>query len=165
VLGTCGAVVWCWFFVLPDDQGVTGVANSLTDTGPLLRLQRRGGSLTKAQQYGHPFERPVYSSSIPPRKMQVRLVLMCRMLAFSDCARSMRCGMWLSGNQQTAYCQRCGPQHVALLCCCGFLQLGPCSGLPTAATLVACGWRQQVYPAALCCSCCCCCHGTCRPLF
>jgi hypothetical protein len=50
---------------------VQWVANSLTDTGPLLRLQRRGENLTKAQRYGHPFERPVYSSSIPPRKMQV----------------------------------------------------------------------------------------------
>jgi hypothetical protein len=54
---------------------VQWVANSLTDTGPLLRLQRRGESLTKAQRYGHPFERPMYSSSIPPRKMQVSLVL------------------------------------------------------------------------------------------
>ncbi|WIA22309.1 hypothetical protein OEZ85_004625 [Tetradesmus obliquus] len=46
------------------------VANSLTDTGPLLRLQRRGENLTKAQRYGHPYERPIYSSAIPPRKMQ-----------------------------------------------------------------------------------------------
>jgi hypothetical protein len=61
---------------LKEDTGeqqldVQWVANSLTDTGPLLRLQRRGESLTKAQRYGHPFERPVYSSAIPPRKMQV----------------------------------------------------------------------------------------------
>jgi hypothetical protein len=48
------------------------VANSLTDTGPLLRLQRRGENLSKAQRYGHPYERPIYSSAIPPRKMQVR---------------------------------------------------------------------------------------------
>ncbi|WIA42767.1 hypothetical protein OEZ86_008708 [Tetradesmus obliquus] len=46
------------------------VANSLTDTGPLLRLQRRGENLTKAQRYGHPYERAIYSSAIPPRKMQ-----------------------------------------------------------------------------------------------
>jgi hypothetical protein len=67
---------------LKEDVGkqpldVQWVANSLTDTGPLLRLQRRGESLSKAQRYGHPFERPVYSSSIPPHKMQVSLVLMC----------------------------------------------------------------------------------------
>lgn len=39
-------------------------------TGPLLRLERAGERLTKAQRYGQPFERPVYSSAIPPRKMQ-----------------------------------------------------------------------------------------------
>lgn len=58
------------------------VANSLTDTGPLLRLQRRGENLTKAQRYGHPYERPIYSSAIPPRKMQV----------------IKRKAMWLTGN-------------------------------------------------------------------
>jgi hypothetical protein len=39
--------------------------------GPMLRLERQGDRLTKAQRYGHPYERPIYSSNIPPSKMQV----------------------------------------------------------------------------------------------
>ncbi|KAF6262460.1 TLD-domain-containing protein [Scenedesmus sp. NREL 46B-D3] len=49
---------------------VQWVVNSLTDSGPLLRLRRRGESLSKAQRYGHPYERRIYSSTIPPHKMQ-----------------------------------------------------------------------------------------------
>lgn len=38
--------------------------------GPLLRLEKPGHRLTKAQRYGQPYDRPIYSSSVPPRKMQ-----------------------------------------------------------------------------------------------
>ncbi|MFC6999103.1 DUF6687 family protein [Rufibacter roseus] len=38
-----------------------------TDTGPLLRIHRQ--KLSKAQRYAHPYERPIYSSSISPAKL------------------------------------------------------------------------------------------------
>ncbi|KAF8057677.1 PAP17 [Scenedesmus sp. PABB004] len=46
------------------------VASSFTDTGPLLRLERRGETLSKAARYGSPCDRPIHSSAIPPRRMQ-----------------------------------------------------------------------------------------------
>jgi hypothetical protein len=39
-------------------------AESVTDTGPILRLNAQ--SLSKMERYAHPFERPIYSSSIQP---------------------------------------------------------------------------------------------------
>lgn len=45
--------------------------------GPLLRLQPPGETLSKAQRYAQPFDRPIYSSSIPPRKMQVSGAVSC----------------------------------------------------------------------------------------
>ncbi|KAI8474832.1 MAG: hypothetical protein J3K34DRAFT_406742 [Monoraphidium minutum] len=50
-------------------QHVAWTASRFTDSGPLLRLDARGETLTKAQRYGHPTERPFYSSSIPPPKL------------------------------------------------------------------------------------------------
>lgn len=50
-------------------QDVRWSSNRFTDSGPLLRLDARGETLTKAQRYGHPTDRPMYSSSIPPPKM------------------------------------------------------------------------------------------------
>lgn len=41
--------------------------DKITDTGPILRLQ--GESLNKEQRYDHPFNRQIYSSSIPPGKL------------------------------------------------------------------------------------------------
>uniref|UniRef100_A0A7S3R957 Oxidation resistance protein 1 n=1 Tax=Dunaliella tertiolecta TaxID=3047 RepID=A0A7S3R957_DUNTE len=58
-----------------DVSEVAWVADRMTDTGPILRLEpkhavRSGRSmLTKAQRYGHPCDRPFLSSSIPPPVM------------------------------------------------------------------------------------------------
>eukprot|EP00747_Dinoflagellata_sp_TGD_P092351 gnl/TRDRNA2_/TRDRNA2_165387_c0_seq1.p1 gnl/TRDRNA2_/TRDRNA2_165387_c0~~gnl/TRDRNA2_/TRDRNA2_165387_c0_seq1.p1 ORF type:complete len:167 (+),score=9.85 gnl/TRDRNA2_/TRDRNA2_165387_c0_seq1:53-502(+) len=41
-------------------------ANRITDSGPILRLDLEGRKLDKAERYGHPFERPIYSSGIAP---------------------------------------------------------------------------------------------------
>lgn len=49
---------------LPSDMA--WVAARFTDTGPVLRLERQGERLTKAQRYGHPTMRPFYPSSIAP---------------------------------------------------------------------------------------------------
>ena len=41
------------------------IANVLTDSGPMLRLEPIGGKrLSKAERYGHPFERPIYASKL-----------------------------------------------------------------------------------------------------
>eukprot|EP01036_Dinobryon_divergens_P025016 gene25016-33525_t len=40
--------------------------NSVTDSGPILRREDLLRKLTKAERYGHPFERQIYSSSIAP---------------------------------------------------------------------------------------------------
>ncbi len=45
-----------------ETSGFTWVADGVTDTGPLLRLEAE--KLTKAQRYGNPTERPIYPSSI-----------------------------------------------------------------------------------------------------
>ena len=42
------------------------IANRITDSGPLLRLESGARNLSKAERYGHPSERPVYPSRIPP---------------------------------------------------------------------------------------------------
>lgn len=41
-------------------------APGVTDSGPLLRLNDPDNRLSKAERYGHPSERPVWSSTIPP---------------------------------------------------------------------------------------------------
>jgi hypothetical protein len=41
-------------------------ADSITDSGPILRIQPVSFSLTKAERYGHPYERQLFSSFIPP---------------------------------------------------------------------------------------------------
>ncbi|GAA4301116.1 DUF6687 family protein [Nibribacter koreensis] len=46
-----------------ESGGQTWSADGVTDTGPLLRLQKE--KLTKAQRYSNPTDRPIYSSSIP----------------------------------------------------------------------------------------------------
>ncbi|MBA9076226.1 DUF6687 family protein [Rufibacter quisquiliarum] len=50
-----------------ETSGRSWAADGPTDTGPLLRLQ--GQELSKAQRYGNPQERPVYSSSLTPAQM------------------------------------------------------------------------------------------------
>ncbi|KAL6759905.1 TLD-domain-containing protein [Haematococcus lacustris] len=49
--------------------GTAWTANRITDTGPLLRLEHEEQHLTKAQRYGHPYERPILASSLPPATM------------------------------------------------------------------------------------------------
>eukprot|EP01041_Mallomonas_annulata_P010657 gene10657-22246_t len=44
-------------------------ANRITDSGPILRLDREDYRLNKAERYGHPYERPIYSSLITPDEM------------------------------------------------------------------------------------------------
>lgn len=46
-------------------QGVQWDAPGVTDSGPLLRLNDPKGRLTKAERYGNPDERPIWSSTIP----------------------------------------------------------------------------------------------------
>eukprot|EP01038_Epipyxis_sp_PR26KG_P007252 gene7252-9886_t len=45
-------------------------ANRITDSGPLLRLEEIGFNLSKVDRYGHPYERPIFSSSIDPKQFQ-----------------------------------------------------------------------------------------------
>ncbi|WP_210485794.1 DUF6687 family protein [Rufibacter aurantiacus] len=45
-----------------EKSGLTWMADGITDTGPLMRLQ--AGKLSKAQRYGNPQEREFYSSTI-----------------------------------------------------------------------------------------------------
>lgn len=42
----------------------------ITDSGPLLRLNSNINKLSKAARYGHPYERPIYSSLISPLEMK-----------------------------------------------------------------------------------------------
>ena len=42
----------------------------ITDSGPILRLNSDVNKLSKAARYGHPYERPIYSSSISPSEMK-----------------------------------------------------------------------------------------------
>jgi hypothetical protein len=50
------------FLTSMEESGYSWVADGVTDTGPLLRLQ--GERLSKAQRYGNPTERTIVSSSI-----------------------------------------------------------------------------------------------------
>lgn len=51
-----------------ETQGgdVKWFANRITDSGPILRLDSASKHLSKAERYGHPFERPIHPSSIDP---------------------------------------------------------------------------------------------------
>lgn len=48
-----------------ENESRVWYGNRITDSGPLLRLEDARRHLTKVERYGHPFERPIYSSSIP----------------------------------------------------------------------------------------------------
>jgi len=43
--------------------------NRITDSGPIIRLDRKGIKLNKVERYGNPTERPIYASSLPPADM------------------------------------------------------------------------------------------------
>ncbi|MCX2744634.1 hypothetical protein OO013_12195 [Mangrovivirga sp. M17] len=47
---------------LEENPG-TWIGDKITDTGPILRLSRE--TLSKAQRFDHPFNRPIHKSSIP----------------------------------------------------------------------------------------------------
>jgi hypothetical protein len=47
-------------------MGVQWTSSRFTDSGPILRLDSTTDKLTKAQRYGNPCERPMFTSSIPP---------------------------------------------------------------------------------------------------
>ncbi|KAH9258752.1 hypothetical protein BASA81_003254 [Batrachochytrium salamandrivorans] len=49
-------------------------ADRINDSGPILRLERDGHKVTKAERYGHPSHRPIFESKIPPQEF-VRLVV------------------------------------------------------------------------------------------
>lgn len=46
----------------------------ITDSGPILRLETKSKNLTKAERYGHPYERPIYSSFINPEEMKTIVI-------------------------------------------------------------------------------------------
>ncbi len=50
----------------------TWTAESVTDTGPILRLN--GKKLPKKQRYANPTERPIYPSSISPEELSAQIV-------------------------------------------------------------------------------------------
>lgn len=50
--------------------------DGITDTGPLLRLS--GKTLTKAQRYADPDQRPIYASSIPTEQLEAEVVAFFR---------------------------------------------------------------------------------------
>ncbi len=59
----------------PQQQpAVRWMANRFTDTGPMLRLERPDLKLSKAQRYGHPTERPFFSSAISPSEMRALVI-------------------------------------------------------------------------------------------
>ena len=48
---------------IPIEHAWSG--NRITDSGPILRLDKTDKKLNKIERYGHPYERPIYSSLIP----------------------------------------------------------------------------------------------------
>jgi hypothetical protein len=59
---------------LQQQPAVRWMANRFTDSGPMLRLERPDLKLSKAQRYGHPTERPVFSSAINPAEMRALVI-------------------------------------------------------------------------------------------
>lgn len=53
----------------------TWVADPITDSGPLLRLEAtETPRLTKAQRFGHPYERDIAPSALPPEAFEAAVV-------------------------------------------------------------------------------------------
>eukprot|EP00241_Pyramimonas_parkeae_P017185 CAMPEP_0114291176 /NCGR_PEP_ID=MMETSP0059-20121206/8342_1 /TAXON_ID=36894 /ORGANISM="Pyramimonas parkeae, Strain CCMP726" /LENGTH=628 /DNA_ID=CAMNT_0001412647 /DNA_START=195 /DNA_END=2082 /DNA_ORIENTATION=+ len=50
---------------------VQWTCSRFTDSGPIMRLDSLSNKLTKAQRYGNPCERPIFSSSVRPEQMQM----------------------------------------------------------------------------------------------
>ncbi|PSC73208.1 monodehydroascorbate reductase [Micractinium conductrix] len=56
------------------EAGCDWAASSMVDTGPLLRLDRGGDKLSKAQRYGHPTDRPHFRSGLSPAQFEAAVV-------------------------------------------------------------------------------------------
>ena len=56
------------------DSNLKWISNRIVDSGPIARIENNEKHLTKAERYGHPFERPFYQSSIPPEELESLLV-------------------------------------------------------------------------------------------
>lgn len=42
----------------------------ITDTGPVLRLEKEGEMVGKRERYGHPCQRRIHASTIPPQRFE-----------------------------------------------------------------------------------------------
>jgi len=56
------------------ERDVRWGASRITDSGPLLRLDVEGRKLSKEERYGHPLERPIHASLLPPAEMEATVV-------------------------------------------------------------------------------------------
>ena len=54
----------------PADSPLEWFGNRITDSGPILRLESKVQHLSKAERYGHQFERPIFESLISPAEME-----------------------------------------------------------------------------------------------
>lgn len=50
-------------------SGTCWGSNRITDTGPVMRLDQTARRLSRAERYGHPYERPIYPSNISSREI------------------------------------------------------------------------------------------------
>lgn len=73
-----------------EDSEFLWQGDKITDTGPILRLM--GDYLSKEMRFDHPFNRPIYSSSIPPEKF-IQLVTDFYQEAYSKAERKS-CWTW-----------------------------------------------------------------------
>jgi len=69
------------------------IRDSITDSGPLLRLEANDKHLSKAERYGHPFERPIETSSIEPEEFK-RLAISFFQFAYKDQLERKDCWTW-----------------------------------------------------------------------
>lgn len=65
------------------DLQLNWLANRITDSGPILRLENQCKKLSKVERYGNPFERPIYSSFIPSEDFK-NVVISYFDFAYSD---------------------------------------------------------------------------------
>jgi hypothetical protein len=57
-----------------NNSNLKWICNRITDSGPLLRIDNEQNHLSKAERYGHPYERPIFKSCIPPDELESILV-------------------------------------------------------------------------------------------
>lgn len=56
--------------MLQEATGEPWHANRFIDSGPMMRIDEPKKALSKAERYGHSFERPIYASKLSPEQMQ-----------------------------------------------------------------------------------------------